>query len=246
MSTLTINRTYADTEDLTEGQLDDANDSIETWANGNIGPTNIASAGVEAANLASSSVTATKIATDAVTTAKIEDLAVTGAKLNSNVVDNSTLAISSSQLIIKTGGVGTTQLASGAVTQAKRAALGQQISSSSSTFSHSGNTSVTAVTNLSVTLTTTGRAVFVGLIPDGSNAAYIQNANLNGTNILFYQGSSPIASSHITSQDRIPVSSFYFIDTPGSGTLTYTCRVQCVINTTGVSVYYAKLVAYEL
>src|SRR4051812_651302 len=71
MSTLTITRTYADTVDLTEAQLDAANDSIETWANGNIGSTNLAVGGVSADNLAAGSVTTTKLGTASVTLAKL-------------------------------------------------------------------------------------------------------------------------------------------------------------------------------
>ncbi len=253
MSTLTTNRQYLDGDDLTQAQLDDAFDSIETWGNGNIGTANIATSGVDTAQLAASSVTASKIASDAVTTAKILDGAVTGAKLDSGVVDNATLAYSSSQLKIKDAGVGSTQLAAASVTQAKRAALGQQVSSSSSTFSHSGDTNLTAVTNLSVSLTTTGRPVFVGLIPDGTNSAYIQHSNLNGAKITLYRDSTEIANSTAsvnlggTAQSMtIPVSSIYTIDVPGAATYTYTCKVQLIVNTTGISVYYAKLVAYEL
>ena len=48
-----------------------------------------------------------------------------------------------------------------AVTRAKQAAVGQQISGSSSTYTTS-SASFTAITNLSVTITTTGRPVVVG------------------------------------------------------------------------------------
>lgn len=65
---------------------------------------------------------------------------------------------------------GRAKMADGFLTQAKRAALGQQVSSSCGTYSRSvatfGN-----VTNLSVSITTTGRPVFVGMIPAGGEGS---------------------------------------------------------------------------
>lgn len=58
-------------------------------------------------------------------------------------------------------------MANGYVTQAQRSALGQQLSSSCSSFSTASATDV-AVTNLSVNITTTGRPVTVALVPDGT------------------------------------------------------------------------------
>jgi hypothetical protein len=261
MSTLAITRNYSDGDDLTEAQLDAANDSIETWGNGNIGSTNIATGGVEATNLAALSVTAAKIASDAVTTAKILDGNVTGAKLAPGVVDDSTLAISSNQLIIKNSGVSTAKIADGAVTQAKRASLGQQLSSSSSTFS-STSASETSVTNLSVSITTTGRPVFVGLIPDGSTSnsmlqvsataaggggvigsfyVYRDSTLVGVTSARAFQGTNPMTVD-------VPVGSLWSIDAPSSGTYTY--AVKAKLSTTSgnpsLSVQYAKLIAYEL
>lgn len=68
---------------------------------------------------------------------------------------------------------GRAKMADGFVTQAKRAALGQQVSSSCGSYSRSlatfGN-----VTNLSVSITTTGRPVFVGMIPAGGEGSATQ------------------------------------------------------------------------
>jgi hypothetical protein len=256
MSTLAITRNYSDGDDLTEAQLDAANDSIETWANGNIGATNIAASGVEAANIAASAVTAAKIASDAVTTAKILDANVTGAKLAATVVDDSTIARSSNQLIIKNSGVATAKIADGAVTQSKRAALGQQVSSSSSTFIHA-TTTITDVSNLSVSITTTGRPVFVGLIPDGSgNHGYINCNSVSGANaqLYIYRDAASIAEVMLLANVGVtghsiimPVGALYTIEVPSAGTYTYKARVKVSsANGTDVRVYYAKLIAYEL
>lgn len=69
-----------------------------------------------------------------------------------------------------------------AVTRAKQAAVGQQISSSSSTYTTS-SASFTAITNLSVTITTTGRPVVVGT----------RSANALGASFFSYTA-GPLAS----------------------------------------------------
>lgn len=95
----------------------------------------------------------------------IPDGGVTGKKLNANTVDNSTLQLTSNQLSIKA--VGTSQITNGAVTPVKRAALGQQVTSTCGTFITSSSSFVT-VTNQSIAITTTGRPVMVFMMPDGT------------------------------------------------------------------------------
>jgi hypothetical protein len=103
---------------------------------------------IPAGGLASNSVTSAKIVDGTIVTADLADSSVTSAK----IVD---------------GTIATADIADGAITQAKRAALGQQISASSDTFS-TGSATYVAVTNLSVSITTTGRPVILFLQPDGS------------------------------------------------------------------------------
>lgn len=166
----------------------------------------------------------------------------------------------SASYIIPDGGVTTAKLASGAVTQAKRAALGQQLSSSSSTFA-STSTSIVDVTNLTVTITTTGRPVFVGLIQDASaNAGFVEasrEAETSSSSFYFYRDGSNIAASTLLSNTfnsggysfvAVPSSSYYTIDAPASGSHTY--KFRCKVNISGFnaasSVFYTKLIAYEL
>lgn len=86
MPTITLTRNYSDGATLTEQQLDDIIDSLETALNTTkLDSSNIQSGGISEANLGSAVVSATKIATDAVITAKIQDTAVTLAKLAATV-----------------------------------------------------------------------------------------------------------------------------------------------------------------
>lgn len=161
---------------------------------------------------------------------------------------------------IKDLNVTTGKLANGAVTQAKRASLGQQISGSSGNFTTIAGTKVD-VTNLSVTITTTGRPVFVGLIHDGntSNESYLGSLGFTGTNALcsfhILRASTIISSSRVSkindgasnSYVNIPPSSLSYIDTPSAGTHTYKVQAETSTATTmQATVAYAKLVVFEL
>lgn len=162
---------------------------------------------------------------------------------------------------IPTGGiadlaVSTAKLAAGAVTQAKRASLGQQVSSSSGSYS-STSTSYADVTNLTVSITTTGRPVFIGLISDGSISKMGMEDNGGSTqsvSVKIVRGSTDIAIYNLRSEATtgviyIPSSSIYMIDVPSAGTYTY--KVQGISSAFSGSaptlvVQSAKLVAYEL
>ena len=179
-------------------------------------------------------------------------------------VDNSTIEINSDTLRVKALGVGTSHLADGAVTQAKRAALGQQISSSSGSFNTS-STSYVDVTNLSVSITTTGRPVFVGLIPDGtaddgSESRIAIDTLVDGGSFAckLVRGSTDIASFSASlgaeamsgvneSQLAVPVGSLFTIEAPAAGTYTYKAQTRVSSGGGGtVTVLRAKLIAYEL
>lgn len=174
-------------------------------------------------------VTTRKIAASAVTTAKINDLAVTTAKINDL-----------------------------AVTQAKRAALGQQLSSAIAGFTTS-STSFVDVTGASVSITTTGRPVWVGLQGSGvSSANAVACSTLSATivaceNAILRSGTT-ISDSNIGGNNpagtsysfTIPPSSFWYIDVPSAGTYTY--KLQTKVNTGTVTSGFSniKLIAYEL
>lgn len=179
--------------------------------------------------------------------------AVTGVKLNANVVDDSTIEIDSNQIRVKDLGIPTAKIADGAVTQAKRAALGQQLSSSSGTFFTSSNTP-DDVTNLSVTITTTGRPVVLTLISDSSsNSSEIAIGNggaVNFCNLLILRDSTEVMNQIFGGNPTpelmsFPPSAIKHIDIPSAGTYTY--KVQASVSVgSDVGINYCKLIAYEL
>lgn len=179
-------------------------------------------------------------------------------------VSNSFLAIDNSGNVSNTipvlGALTTSNLsASAGILKSQLAAVGQQLSSSSSTFTTS-STTFTDVTNLTVTITTTGRPVMLGIVPDGSTVnfsemksveaatgtAQLDVAFLEATNVI---GLWRIAVTNTANAPTAsaPVSSFNMIYPVAAG--TYTFKVQVKVGAFGsetASVSYCKLFAYEL
>lgn len=265
MPTLSITRSVTNGTVFTQAQNETQCSDVETWANSTkLDSTNIQAGGIATSNLASASVDSSKLATSAVATANIADGAVTGVKLNSAIVDNSTIGLTANQLLVKTSGIGTTQIADAAVTKAKQATMSMSaatatagnvaISASSGAFS-SASTVYVDVTNLSVTLTTTGRPVMISMIPDpaavggGVNSTYVFNAANSNANIRLYRDATAIAESLLSQASgtnyynaSCPIMS---IDAPAAGTYTY--KVQYKASTAVTSqIYYWKLIAFEL
>lgn len=149
----------------------------------------------------------------------------------------------------------TAGIADAAVTQAKRAALGQQVSSSSGAFS----TSVagpTDITNLSVTITTTGRPVVLALIGnDAASDSELRLFNQSGlglAKVKILRGVTQVCSYILAQADdvstlnflELPPSVVHTIDVPAAGTYTY--KAQAVASTCTFFVTNVKLIAYEL
>lgn len=186
------------------------------------------------------------------------DTTAVASQVNANFTAVSTLLNSTllDSTNIQAGGIATANLAANCVTQAKRAALGQQVSSSCGSFTTSSASA--AVTNLTVTITTTGRPVYLALIPDGSvNDSYIGASRTTGTtayiglqidrgggNTWRFNCGQTVGSSSSFSI-YYPVSSVFHIDVPSAGTYTYTVYASSS-TATSVAVAYAKLIAYEL
>lgn len=163
-------------------------------------------------------VVAAGVATDAIETAKIKNLNITTAKI-----------------------------ADGNVTQAKRAALGQQVSGSSAGYS-STSTVFIQPTNLSISITTTGRPVFLSLIHDGGSwAGAVGNQGGTDTYFRFNRDSTQVYHALVQSGAvmYLPPGSMTFIDSPAAGTYTYNFEGRRG-GVSGWRVDYCKLIAYEL
>lgn len=142
------------------------------------------------------------------------------------------------------------------------AAGGVAISPNCSNFSTTSTTLVD-VTNLSVTITTTGRAVMIMLQPSdgvfiGGNFSYIATQSItpvsesefaiirNSTNIS-YQTLAISVGSGDTPFLEVPPSTIMFVDTATTGSPgTYTYKLQARTLSARVYVYQCQLIAYEL
>lgn len=151
------------------------------------------------------------------------------------------------------------KIANGAVGQAQRAALGQQISASCGNFTTS-STSAVNVTNLSVTITTTGRPVMVGLIPDvaatgfGVQISSVSSSLCGGTVYILGGASGATALANYVLQgtgnstdkclELVPAS-IYYIDVVAAGTYTYKAQASAVAGS-ALAITSTRIYAYEL
>lgn len=140
---------------------------------------------------------------------------------------------------------------------------GVAISASSTVFSTASDTAVD-VTNLSVTIQTSGRPVVIQISQDIANApahaglvaiSAASNTTAQG-GILFLRGATTVLNSSLQLQTAssgavnmiLPCSSISMVDPVAAGTYTY--KVQAFGRTTGftstTTVNYCTLVAYEL
>ncbi len=168
-------------------------------------------------------------------------------------IDTSTMQISSNLIGVKPLGIDTAQLKDASVTPAKKAALGQQLSSSTGNFS-SSSTSYVDITNATVTITTTGRPVFVGLIPDGSASLSFIDATGSGgfgANFKIFRGATAIAIMNFGGQGgssgNAPCTAIQTIDIVAAGTYTY--KIQGELNASAPTIFgvkFTKLIAFEL
>lgn len=197
-----------------------------------------------------------------------------GAMSTSVRPDDSTITVSSSIMKVKDAGITTVKIATANITQAllapkpnggATAGVGSVAISSSSGAYTSSSTSLVDVTNLSVTLTTTGRPVvmFLNQIA-GSGNSYLGITtgtsgpiagsyafSVNGFNYPIVNISSPRTLTNP------PFASFYeyhlspacafFFDIPPAGTYTFTFRAAVDAGTPGnFLVNNVTLTAYEI
>jgi hypothetical protein len=137
----------------------------------------------------------------------------------------------------------------GALARSNLPAVGQQISTSSGTFS-TASSSLVSVTNLSVTLTTTGRPVMVFLQPDGSaNRTLLGAAGTSTLNLTILRDGSAISNFQAMNGGAATSSfapgAFLTLDLPSATSHTYTVQIANSASTTAYA-QYLVLVAFEL
>lgn len=157
------------------------------------------------------------------------------------------------------GGLTGAMIAGATVTRTNQVAVGQQVSTGSGGFTHTGNTTVTAVTNLSVTITTSGRPVMLMLQADGSgnftDISYFPGSGpAQECQLIFKRGSTTLSKTAIFTNQitgggnflAIPPGACSYLDVISAGTYTYTFNVQLGSSGDSVIIDQCVLVAYEL
>lgn len=249
-NTLSFPNTFVDATDALASEVNANFTAVSTFLNSTkINDDNIQTSGISANSIAADAVTTVKILDANVTTAKLATNAVTTIKITDLNVTTGKIA----DLAITTGklndlAVTTAKLNDGAVTPAKLAALGQQTSSSSGTFTTSSGT-FSDVTNMSVSITSTGRPIFIGVM---SGSAVVQSKLTAGTanslTLKLLRDSTDLSQYNVaisTGASTVPGGAIWHIDAPAAGTYTY--KLQAKSDTGGsVNVDNCKLVAYEL
>lgn len=144
------------------------------------------------------------------------------------------------------------------ISRSNQVAVGQQISSSCGSFSTTSTTAVD-VTNLTVTITTSGRPVFIGLQATNSGgniqiASTISGGSTCQATFQFLRATSAISVIPLTNifpANTEPVmqytpGSFWFLDTPSAGTYTYKFQCFRTLINQQINVTECVLLAYEL
>lgn len=158
---------------------------------------------------------------------------------------------------IQASGITTALIEDASITAEALPALGQQVSESSGNYTNGSG--LADVTNLSCSITTTGRPVFIALIPDGSsNASYLAVTDASGTAdgvLTIDRGGSNIALFNLNFTDAggtgeqaatiiKPVGCVKYVDVVGAGVYTY--KLRSAGETGTLSVAYCKLVVFEM
>lgn len=268
MATIDIARTYVDGEVLFASDLDTIIDTVEYFLNTTkLTDDNIANGSITGSlKLVNASVTNAKMATDSVATSNIEDAAVTAAKINTSAVTTDKInnaAVTNAKLA--NDSIDSANIINGSVTRVKLAAPNYVISSSGSGFFSTTSTTAVAVTNLTVTLTLTGRPVLIQLIPDnsatsdGTYPAFVgvqpnSPAGTTGEAIFYlYKDSSLFSTVSFKKTNESTYSgSMYlspgcvsFIDSSAStGSSTY--AVYSAVSSASSRCQHCKLIAIEL
>lgn len=198
---------------------------------GNIAPYVSVSGGIPGSAIANQTITATNIANQTITATQIANATITAAQIANQTIT-------------------ATQIANNTITRAQEAAVGQQVSSSCGGYGIVATT-YTNVTNLTVTLTSTGRPVILALISDGSaNESELSIPEGRMVNMRLLIDSALAASWQYTvavgSNAIVTQPSIWHMLFPASGSHTYVIQANSNTTTGAAVLGYYQLVAYEL
>jgi len=159
-----------------------------------------------------------------VSAAQIASGSITGSQIATQTVAQSNLALRSTGTTVGAGGVAISNAAVSFITN---------------------STSYVSVTNLSVTITTTGRPVFIGLqnTTTSSTQAYIFAASSETGFIELLRGSTSIST--YSYQGQVPPPTCMIIDAVSSGTYTYSIKMKSGAGG-NVEIQTLSLIAYEI
>jgi hypothetical protein len=152
-------------------------------------------------------------------------------------VDNSTLEVSGGLIQEKDGGT----------TRVKLAPIGQQLSASCGNYQTTSN-SYSTITNLSCTITTTGRMVAIIMLPVGdiNDASYLQNGSGASGEIRCDRGGANVGTVNVIVDSNLIPGSLTFYDFQSAGTYTYTMQARAVGGIGFLAVRNFKLLVYEV
>lgn len=178
--------------------------------------------------------------------------------LNLTKIDSDNIQTSAvTTALLAAGAVTEDKIAAGNVTRAKLASFNYTLSSSCGSFT-SSSASLVDVTNLSASITTSGRPVRIVLVSANNSGAWsIFGGAVAGASATFYayilRGSTEIGIQALTvgatggtlAGASVPCSAVSHIDVVGAGTYTYKVQIS-IVGTGLVAITEAKLLVYEI
>lgn len=191
-------------------------------------------------NILAGTITTTEIAASTITASNIANSTITGGKIASATITSTNMAADSVTTTgLATNAVTTIKITDANVTRAKLVAVGQQTSSSCGTFTGSTTSAWTDVTNLTVTVTTTGRPVIVMLQPISTGNSWVKFTDTTNTKIRIYNSTTGDSFESYNAQ--------FFTVLNGCASGANTWKVQYYIGVSDtVEIKNAVLIAYEL
>lgn len=208
-------------------------------------------------SLADASIGNTKLGEGAVSTQKVLDRAITTPKLaNLSITTDKVADASITTDKIADGAITDTEIANGAITPDKLAPLGQQYSS---TINALGLVVAQDITGSAVSITTTGRPVFLVLQPADANSNGIgvfntSSDNTAAANVQIECDGTPISGHYILTQGAaanigiiVPPGCISYVHAPSAGAHTYNLRLASLsAGTTSFSIFSSVFVVYPL